>query len=410
MIRALLAALLAVALLATPARAQDDPPPDVGAPSAIVMEASTGDVLYKRDATERRPIASTTKLMTALLTMEHADLSDMVPASDYIASPIESRLDLRPGEKMSVADLLRGLMLESANDAAVTLGEHVAGSTQKFVKLMNRRARELKLRDTHYTNPIGLDAPGNYSSASDLARLAVKLRKHSFIRKIADRRSATLSTGRPRPPVANRNTLLGQDRWVNGLKTGHTTQAGYVLVGTRTTRKRVTVVSVVLGTSSVAARDRDSLGLLRWGSGQYRKFRPAFEGTVIDTAPEIRYRRGAQLPLVTEQAKMRVVRTGARITHKDIGVPRIVDGPITRGQELGVREVYADGELIAKVPIVSSASVPAADLPERTKDWFTRPLALLLAGLVLGGTVLLARRLRRGPPRRRSPSSEPEAA
>jgi serine-type D-Ala-D-Ala carboxypeptidase (penicillin-binding protein 5/6) len=409
MIRALLAALLAVALLAAPARAQDDAPPDVSAPSAIVMEASTGDVLYKRDATERRPIASTTKLMTALLTMEHADLSDMVPASDYIASPIESRLDLRPGERLSVADLLRGLMLESANDAAVTLGEYVAGSTPKFVKLMNRRARQLELRDTHYTNPIGLDAPGNYSSASDLARLAIKLRKHSFVRKIADRRSATLTTGRPRPPVENRNTLLGQDRWVNGLKTGHTTQAGYVLVGTRT-RKDVTLVSVVLGTSSFAARDRDSLALLRWGAGKYRRTRPVLEGTAVDAAPEIRYRRGAQLPLVTEQSKRMVLRADARITYEDIGVPAIVDGPVSRGEELGVRRVFADGELIAEVPIVSSASVPAADLTQRTKDWFTRPLALVLAGLVLGGTVLMARRIRRGPPRRRTPRSEPEAA
>jgi D-alanyl-D-alanine carboxypeptidase (penicillin-binding protein 5/6) len=411
MMRAVFAVLLAALALAAPARAQEEKPaPDVGAPSAILMEASTGDVLFERDATERRPIASTTKLMTALLTMERANLSDVVPASDYIAAPIESKLGLRPGEKLSVADLLRGLMLESANDAAVTLGEHVAGSTPRFVKLMNRRARQLGLDDTHYTNPIGLDAPGNYSSARDLAQLAIALREHSFLRKIADRRSATLSTGRPRPPVANRNTLLGQDRWVDGLKTGHTTQAGYVLVGTRTTRKGVTVVSVVLGTDSVAARDRDSLALLRWGSKQYKRFRPAFAGTVVDAAPEIRHFRGAQLPLVTEQAKMRVVRADARITHEDVGVPGVVDGPITRGQELGVRRVYADGELIAEVPIVSSASVPAADLTQRTKDWFTRPLALVLAGLVLGGTVLMARRIRRGPPRRRTPRSEPEAA
>ena len=410
MIRVLLAALLAVLLVAAPARAQDDdPPPDVSAPSAIVMEASTGDVLYQRDATERRPIASTTKLMTALLTMEHSELSDIVPASDYIASPIESRLDLRPGEKMSVADLLRGLMLESANDAAVTLGEHVSGSTSKFVKLMNRRARELKLRDTHYTNPIGLDAPGNYSSAYDLARLAVKLRKHSFIRKIADRRSATLSTGRPRPPVENRNTLLGKDPAVNGLKTGHTTQAGYVLVGTRK-KRGITLVSAVLGTPSLAARDRDSLELLRWGADKYRTFRPVFEGTVVDEAPAIRYRRGAELPLITEQSRSMVIRADARITHRDIGIPAVVEGPIPRGRELGVRKVYADGELIAEVPIVSSASVPAADLTQRTKDWFTRPLALILAGLVLGGTVLMARRIRRGPPRRRTPRSEPEAA
>ena len=409
MTRALVAALLAVLLVAGPARAQQDAPPQVSAPSAILMEASTGDVLFQRNATDRRAIASTTKLMTALLTMEHAELSDIVPASDYVAAPIESKLGLRPGERLSVADLLRGLMLESANDAAVTLGEHVAGSTPKFVKLMNRRARELGLEDTHFTNPIGLDAPGNYSSAYDLARLAVKLRRHSFVRKIADRRSATLSTGRPRPPVDNRNTLLAQDEAVDGLKTGHTTQAGYVLVGTRT-KKHVTLVSVVLGTSSPTARDRDSLALLRWGAGRYRRFRPVFEGTVVDVAPEIRYRRGAQLPLVTEQSKMRVVPADARITHEDVGIPAVVEGPVARGQQLGLRRVYADGKLIVEVPIVSSATVPVADLKERTKDWFTKPLALVLAGLVLGGTVLMARRIRRGPPRRRTPRSEPEAA
>jgi len=113
---------------------------------------------------------------------------------------------------------------------------------------------------------------------------------------------------------------------------------------------------------------------------------------------------------VTEQSKRMVLRADARITYEDIGVPAIVDGPVSRGEELGVRRVFADGELIAEVPIVSSASVPAAELTQRTQDWFTRPLALVLAGLVLGGTVLMARRIRRGPPRRRTPRSEPEAA
>src|SRR3712207_5573914 len=147
------------------------------------MEASSGEVLYRRAAEKPRAIASTTKLMTALLTVERTELGDVVPASDYVASPIESKLSLRPGERMSVADLLRGLMLESANDVAVTLAEHISGSRMAFVRLMNRRARELGLRNTHFANPIGLDEPGNYSSAHDLARLAVQLRKHSFVRK-----------------------------------------------------------------------------------------------------------------------------------------------------------------------------------------------------------------------------------
>jgi D-alanyl-D-alanine carboxypeptidase (penicillin-binding protein 5/6) len=364
-------------------------------------------VLYRRAAEERRAIASTTKLMTALLTMERARLSEAAIASSYVASPIESRLSLRPGERMSVADLLRGLMLESANDAAVTLAEHVSGTRGAFVRLMNRRARELDLADTHYENPIGLDAPGNYSSARDLARLAVELRRHRFIRRIADRTSATLRTGyRPRT-IRNRNTLLTRDPRVNGLKTGYTGSAGYVLVGTRK-RAGVTLVSVVLGTPSPAARDHDALALLRWGDGKLERIHPVLEGTVVGT-PEIRYRRGATVPLVTNGSVTRVVRTGTEITTNDVGVPAMVTGPVAREQRFGYREVLADGKRIAAVPIVAKTFVPAADLPQRTKDWFTRPGALLLAGAVVGGTVLLARRVRRRPPPRR-PRSEPEAA
>ncbi|MGI8778762.1 MAG: D-alanyl-D-alanine carboxypeptidase family protein [Solirubrobacteraceae bacterium] len=404
---AALALALAVTAPAAPARTAERPP-ELSAPSAILIEASTGEVVFERAAEKRRAIASTTKLMTALLTTERARLADEAIASDYVASPIESRLGLRPGERLSVADLLRGVMLESANDAAVTLGEHVSGSTPAFVRLMNRRARELELENTHYENPIGLDAPGNYSSAHDLARLAVELRRHRFIRKMADRTSATLTTGyRPRT-IRNRNTLLSQDSYVNGLKTGHTATAGYVLVGTRK-RRRVTLVSVVLGTPSPAARDHDALALLRWGEDSYESIDPVTQDTIVGNAG-IRFRRGATVPLVTEGSVRRTVRAGARITYNDVGVPDTVTGPVSRAQKLGYREVFADGERIAAVPIVARSFVPAADLSQRTKDWFTRPLVLLLAVAVLGGTVLLARRLRRGAPRRRTPRPEPEAA
>jgi D-alanyl-D-alanine carboxypeptidase (penicillin-binding protein 5/6) len=405
---ALLAAL-AFALAAAPAaRAQDDPPA-VSAPSAIVMEASTGDVVFERAADKRRAIASTTKLMTALLTMESTELGENVTASDYVAAPIESKLSLRPGERLTVADLMRGLMLESANDAAVTLAEHVAGSRAAFVRRMNRRARELKLRNTHFSNPIGLDEAGNYSSARDLARLAIELRRHSFVRKVADRTSATLKTGYRERTIRNRNTLLTKDRPVNGLKTGHTAAAGYVLVGSRR-KDGVTLVSVVLGTPSIAARDSDSLALLRWGDGRYERINPVTKDSVVDT-PEIEHRRGATLTLVTSGSVRRTVRTGAEIVVNDVGIPDTVAGPIRRGQRFGYREVLADGKRIAAVPVVSSASVPAADLSERTKDGFTNPLVLLLAGAVLSGTVLAARRARRRRPRRRRPRpQEPEAA
>ena len=405
---AVAALALALVLAVAPPAPAADSPPQISAPSAIVMEASTGEVLYERAAEKRRPIASTTKLMTALLTMERAKLSDKATASSYVASPIESKLSLRPGERLSVADLLRGLMLESANDAAVTLAEHISGSRAAFVRLMNRRARQLGLENTHFANPIGLDDPANYSSAHDLARLAVELRKHSFVRKIADRTSATLSTGyRPRT-IRNRNTLLERDPRINGLKTGHTATAGYVLVGTRS-RERVTLVSVVLGTPSLAARDADSLALLKWGQGKYERINPVTVGEVVGS-PEIQFRRGATVDLVTAGSVSRVVRVGTKITTNDVNVPDTVTGPVARGQKFGYREVFADGVRIAAVPIVAESFVPEADMTQRTKDWFTRPFSLLLAVLVLGGTVLVGRRLRRGPPRRRPPRSEPEAA
>jgi D-alanyl-D-alanine carboxypeptidase (penicillin-binding protein 5/6) len=406
-VASLVAALLAALALVQSAQAATPAPPELSAPSAVLIEASTGDVLYERAAEKRRPIASTTKLMTALLTMEHAKLSDTVTASSYVAAPIESKLSLRPGEELSVADLLRGLMLESANDAAVTLAEHVSGSRAAFVRLMNRRARELKLLNTHFDNPIGLDGVGNYSSAHDLARLAVILRKHSFIRKIADRTSATLTTGyRPRT-IRNRNTLLAKDEKVTGLKTGHTTTAGYVLVGTRRDEK-ITLVSVVLGTPSMTARDGDSLALLRWGEGLYHRVVPVNKGITV-AEPEIEFRPGATLDLVTSGSVHRSVRSDAKITVNDVDVPDMVSGPIASGQQFGYREVFADGKRIAAVPIVAKYFVPAADFPQRAKNSFTRLPALILAVAVLGGTVLVARRVRRGP-RRRPPRSEPEAA
>jgi D-alanyl-D-alanine carboxypeptidase (penicillin-binding protein 5/6) len=406
---ALASALCLLLAFATPARAAAaaPPPPAVSAPNAIVMEPSTGEVLYARAADARRPIASATKLMTALLTLERLPLSAVVAAADYRAAPVESQLGLRTGERMTVADLLRGLMLESANDAAETLAEGVAGSRGGFVRRMNRHARQLGLAHTHFANPIGLDAGGNYSSARDLARLAARVRRNPFLRRLADRTRATLESGdRPRT-VRNRNTLVSfGPGWVNGLKTGHTLGAGYVLVGTGT-RRGATMVSVVLGTRSEAARNDDTLQLLRWGLRQFRRRTLVRAGDTAGAVP-IRYRRGAELAVVAGSTLRRTVRTDARVALRDVGVPSEVEGPIAAGTRLGWREVLVGGRRVARVPIEASASVPAAGLTTRAKDWFTRPIVLIFALAALTASVLLARRLM--PTRRRATRSEPEAA
>src|SRR5829696_3664033 len=251
-LRGVALALAAGALLPSSAAAAERPPRcPVAAPSAIVIEVSTGEVACATNPDERRSIASTTKLMTALLTLEQAKLSDTFTAANYFPSAAESQIGLERGEKMSVRDLMRGLLVESANDAAVTLAEGVAGSKRAFVRSMNRRAQQLKLTNTHYANPIGLDEAGNYSTARDLVKLATVLRTNRFFRTTVDRPVVRLTTGNRTRTFINRNTLVRTTDWVNGVKSGHTSQAGYVLVGSGRRNGGIQLVSAVLGTPSV---------------------------------------------------------------------------------------------------------------------------------------------------------------
>ena len=215
---AALSLLLALAL-ARPASAPAASP-SVRAPAAILVEPATGDVVFQRQARRERPVASTTKLMTALVTLEHAKLSKVLTTVPYHGLPAESVIGLRGGERMTVADLLRGLLLASANDAAATLAARVGGSNRAFVALMNRRARELGLSHTHYANAIGLDALGNYSNAEDLVKLTLILRRNAFFRAVTDLPRATLRTGSHPRTILNRNLLVRSVPEVNGVKTG----------------------------------------------------------------------------------------------------------------------------------------------------------------------------------------------
>ena len=266
-------AALAVALVlasVAPAAAQGPEPPEIQARAAIVVEASTGRVVYERRADEPRSIASTTKLMTALVALETAPLDDVITAVPYDPAPAESLVGLRAGERMTLADLLRALLLPSANDAAETIADGISGSPEAFVDEMNARAEDLGLEDTSYANPVGLDERGNESSARDLVTLALELRKIPFFRETVDQPRATLRSGDRRRVVLNRNRLVRDVDFVDGVKTGRTDDAGYVLVGSATQRG-VTVVSAVLGEPSEAARDADTLALLRYGLDRFRR-------------------------------------------------------------------------------------------------------------------------------------------
>ena len=411
--RAPWAALVAVAaalVAAQPAVAQSTPN-RLTAKTGILVEPSSGEVLWSRGADRRRSIASTTKLMTALLVLERSKLSDVVPAADYRALPVESKINLRPGERMTVADLMRALLVYSANDAAVTLAQHVAGSRPAFVRLMNRRARELKLTGTHYANPVGLDDPANFSTARDLVKLTERLWRFKFFRRTVNRENIKLKSGDHPRSYDNRNKLVSRFRWIDGVKTGHTQQAGWVLVGAGR-RNGVQLFSAVLGTPNEAARDADTLALLRYGFTLYTEVTAIRRGDLQNETIPIRYRRGAVLQVEAGRTVSRVLRKreGNPFTTRVVSIPHEVQGPIRRGEALGTIEVLAHGKRVATVPLVATSSVPKADFAAKTKEWFTHPLAIVLFAAVLAGSVLLARRGRQVHRRRRRPRGEPEAA
>jgi serine-type D-Ala-D-Ala carboxypeptidase (penicillin-binding protein 5/6) len=359
---AVAAALAAVLALtggpATPAAAA---PPEIPARAWILFDGGDGSTLAARAANTQTPVASATKLMTAYAARRDLPLSKRVVAPPYQALAAESLVGLRAGERITVRDLLYGLLLASGNDAAVALADAAAGSQERFVAEMNRDARRLELGNTSYANPIGLDQPGNYSSARDLARLATELREDPFFRKVFDTAETTVQSGGRSIHLSNRNTLVRTVPWVNGVKTGYTLDAGYVLVGSGT-RKDVTLVSVVLGAPSESAREAATLDLLRYGFSQYRREAAFKRGERVAT-PAVRYQDDA-VPLVAQRAVTVTVRRGQAV-GTDVVAPEEVEGPVDRGERLGEAVVTVDGEPVGRVALVAARAVPAADLGDR---------------------------------------------
>jgi serine-type D-Ala-D-Ala carboxypeptidase (penicillin-binding protein 5/6) len=349
-------------------------------------------VLASHAGARRLPIASATKLMTAYLALRELPLRKRVPAAPYAAIYGESLLELRPGEPVSVRDLLYGLILRSGNDAAYDLALAVAGSEDAFVREMNRYAAALGLTDTHYANPIGLDDPFNYSSALDLAALARRLLRDPAFSRIAASRSALLSSLRPPRRIETLNDFLLAVPWANGVKTGHTFGADYVLVGSGR-RGGVELISAVLGTASETARDQETRELLEYGFALHRERRPVRAGQAL-AAPSIRY-SGGELPLRAARGATVGVRRGQRL-RVSVRAPAEVEGPIARGRRLGLANVSVDGIPVAAVPLLAGRAVPEASALDRARSFLGDNalwLALALSAILLAA--VSARRLTR---------------
>lgn len=396
----LLALLLALALWLVPsAVAAAAGPEGIEAKSWIVVDARGGDVLASHAAKRHLPIASTTKLMTAYVAMKELPLDKIVRAAPYQPIYGESLMGLKTGERVSVRDLLYGLILVSGNDAAHTLAVAAAGSQERFVGQMNRYAAALGLADTHYANPIGLDEVGNYSSAADLATLTRRLLRDPAFAKIADSRTALLRSLRPPRRIETLNYLLELAPWATGVKTGHTFDASYVLVGSGE-KKGVGLVSVAIGAPTDETRFTDNLTLLEYGFSQYRRRLPIRRGQDL-AEPEIRY-SGGRLPLRAERSIQVGVRRGEQVDLR-VRAPGEVEGPIRRGAKLGSATVFVEGRKAGTVSLRASRAIPEASFFDRVRATVADnliPIGIVLFVILMIAVLLLLRRRAHGNDRR----------
>jgi D-alanyl-D-alanine carboxypeptidase (penicillin-binding protein 5/6) len=336
-------------------------------------------------------MASTTKMMTAYLTMKRLPLSRIVQAADYAPIPGESLMGLTAGQRVSVRDLLYGLILLSGNDAAVTLAEAVSGTVPRFVRLMNRTAANLGLDGTSYENPVGLDAPSQFSTATDLASLGRVLMRMPRFRKIASSREATLTSYRPPVEIATLNNFVADNYWARGIKTGRTLDAGYVLASDGR-REATELIGVVMGTPSEAARDAETVELMDYGFSLYEKRVPVRTQRPAARV-DVRFEE-SDLAVFGERPVRIGVREGERLTVVR-SLPDEVEGPVARNEKVGTATVLLDGQRIARVDLLAGRSVAEPSTGDRILGAATgNLLPLVLALLVILSVVLLVRHQR----------------
>ena len=339
----------------------------------LVENGATGEVLLVHNARQRVPIASITKLMTVLLTLEHARLNDVVTVTRDAASVGESSANLWPGERLTVRELLEAALIQSANDAADALADYVGhGSQARFVAMMNARARRLGLRNTHYVRPDGLDAAGHYSSAHDVTFLARVLMHYPVVRQIVRRRTAAIAGGET---LHTWNDLLYSYPGIYGVKTGHTSAAGWSEIAAAR-RGGISIYATLIGSPDRGRRNADLTRLLDWGFSEYVRARPVVKGRAYAEA-KLAYGRSS-LKLVAAGSLSAPFRAGHAVVRRVV-FPDVVSLPVSRGQSLGQVRIYQRGRLVGAVPLIASRSVKRPGMAGRA-GWYARRTLHHMAG------------------------------
>ncbi|MCD1260740.1 D-alanyl-D-alanine carboxypeptidase [Paenibacillus athensensis] len=349
---------------------QEATPPSVdlapNAQSAVLMDADTGTIIVDKNKDKKLPPASITKIMTMLLIMEAVDsgkikMDEKVRVSEYAASMGGSQIFLEPGEEMTVQEMLKGIAMASGNDASVAMAEKLAGSEENFVQMMNERAKQLGMTNTHFSNCNGLPVDNHYTTAQDIATMSRELLKHEGITKFTGAYQDYLRKETPKPFwLVNTNKLVRFYTGADGLKTGYTSEAKFCLSATAK-RDNFRVIAVVLGEPNTKTRNAEVTKLFDYAFAQYTNY-PLFK--VGDSLGSFNVAKGdvASVPLTAKQNYSILMKKGeaaANIRH-ELQLDSNLKAPIAQGQPIGKIIVYQGDAVLKEFPLESPEAVGKA--------------------------------------------------
>lgn len=349
-----------------------DPPP-INAKAAILLDAKTGQVLYDKKSSLRCAPASTTKILTAIIALESGRLDDEVKVSTRAAGTGGSSMYLYAGQTITIRELLTGLMLRSGNDAAVAIAEHLAGSTEEFVNLMNRKAHQLGAYNSHFRNPNGLSAPGHYSTAFDLAWMSrYALANPAFAEIVSTKETSIEWLDRKGhshdKSLRNTNKLLWMLEDADGVKTGTTGEAGPCLVSSAT-RGNQKLIAVVLHDHS---RWFDSMKLLKYGFDNFELYEYAEQNAVLSALAVEKGTYETIDAIVASPAALVVGADDCQHVTVEVDLPEKIKAPVYKGQKVGEIVFYVHDKAVKTVDLIASQEVPEKTL---TRSFFNRLLA-----------------------------------
>lgn len=352
------------------------------ASSAILMEKDTGEIIFEKNSEKELPPASMTKVMTMLLIMEALDkgkikYDDKVRTSEKAASMGGSQVFLEPGEEMTVEEMLKAISIASGNDASVAMAEHLAGSEEQFVKMMNDKAKELGLKNTHFVNPHGLPAKNHYSSAKDLAIMSKELLKYEDITKYTGLYEDYLRKGTEDEFwLVNTNKLVRFYPGVDGLKTGYTSEAKYCLAATAK-KNDMRVIAVIMGAPTPKERNKQITEMLDYAFSQYTTHKMFDKGTALG---EVTVNKGTKqkIEAVTDDDISILSKKGETVDdiEKVVELSQNVKAPIEKGDKIGELIMKKEGKVLVKVDLVANEDVDHANwwqLFKRTLGKFGNP-------------------------------------